>query len=85
MNSQDGRNEIILNAFDGNGVGIRLMDLKRNSGVMLGTNSDGIAGLGLMSSGGKVILDIGLKPDGSASFVIRDTEGRKELLRLPKP
>ena len=85
MNGRDGRNQIILDAADGKGVGIRLMDAKRNSGVMLGTNPDGITGLGLMSTDGKVILEIGLNPDGSALFVIRDSDGRKELLRLPKP
>ncbi len=85
MHGRDGRNEIILDAAGGNGVGIRLMDLKRNSGVILSTSPDGVAGLGLMSPGGRVILDLGLNPDGSALFVIRDAEGRKELLRLPKP
>jgi hypothetical protein len=43
----------------------------------------GIAGLGFLTPGGKIVLDMGVQPDGSARLIIRDTDG-KELLHLPK-
>jgi len=69
---------------DERGMGITLKDLKRDSGLALTTSPEGIAVLGFMSSGGKPVLDLGVKPDGSASLAIRDTDGT-ELFRLPTP
>ncbi len=83
LRARDGRDELVLGADDEKGLGITFRDHKRDSGLML-TNSEGIAGLGFLSPGGKIVLSMGVKPDGSALLTIRDTDG-KELLQLPKP
>jgi len=84
LSGRDGKDELVIDAGDERGMGISLKDLKRDSGLSLAASPEGIAGLGFMSAGGKVVLDLGVKPDGSASLAIRDTEG-KELFRLPTP
>ncbi|MFI5456052.1 MAG: hypothetical protein ACHRXM_11440 [Isosphaerales bacterium] len=84
LSGRDGRDELVMDAGNERGMGITLKDLKRDSGLSLAPSPDGIAGLAFMSSGGKPVLDLGVTPAGSASFAIRDTDG-KELFRLPTP
>jgi hypothetical protein len=78
----EGRDELALDAGGERSAGITLKDLKRDSGIMLAKTPEGIAGLGFMSPGGKLVLEMGAKADGVARLLIRDVEG-KELVRLP--
>jgi hypothetical protein len=80
---QDTRDQLILDAPPEGGVGIRLHDLKRDSGLLLATDRTGIGAMGFMSAGKKLVLDLGVNPDGTSRFIIRDVEG-KEIVRLPK-
>jgi hypothetical protein len=84
LSGREGRDELVLDIGDARGVGITLRDRKRDSGLMIATSPDGIAGIGVLSPGGKPVLDFGVQQDGSGLFSIHDTEG-KELLLLPKP
>jgi hypothetical protein len=80
---QNPRDQLILDAIPEGGVGIRLKDLEHDSGLLLATSPAGIGAMGIMSPGGKLVLDMGVNPDGTSRLVIRDVEG-KELVRLPK-
>ncbi len=80
---REGRDELLLDAGDQRGVVITLKDRKLDSGFMLANGPEGIAGLGFMAPGGKLLIEMGAKPDGSARLTIRDAEG-KELARLPE-
>jgi len=79
---REGRDELALDADDQGGAGITLKDLEHDSGYMLAKSPEGIGGLGFMSPGGKLVLEMGAREDGSARLIIRDAEG-KELVRLP--
>jgi hypothetical protein len=52
---QDGRDQIALEARVGKGLGISFRDTKRDSGLMIGTNPEGVAALGFIGKGGKLI------------------------------
>ena len=78
-----GRDEFVLHADADRGLGSTFRDRERDSGITL-TTTKGIAGLGFLSPGGKIVLDMGAQSDGRARLIIRDTDG-KELLQLPKP
>ena len=56
---------------------------KPKSGLMLTTSPDGIAAMGFMSPGGKLVLDMGVNPDATSRLIIRDAT-EKEVVRLPK-
>ena len=77
------QDQLILDAPQEGGVGMRLQNFKNNSGLLLSTSSEGIGAMGFMGPGGKLVLDFGVNPDGTCRFIIRDVEG-KELERLPK-
>ena len=79
---REGRDELALDAGGQKGAGITLKDLERDSGVMLAKSLEGIEGLGFMSPGGKLVLEMGVGADGAARLIIRDAEG-KELVRFP--
>jgi hypothetical protein len=80
---QDPSDQLILDAIPKGGVAIRLKDLQHDSGILLTTSPEGIAGIGIMSPGKKLIFDMGVNPDATSRLIIRDAEG-KELVRLPK-
>ena len=56
---------------------------KPKSGLMLTTSPEGIAAMGFMSPGGKLVLDMGVNPDATSRLIIRDAP-EKEVVRLPK-
>jgi hypothetical protein len=80
---QNPRDQLILDAIPEGGVGIRLADREHNSGVMLTTSPEGIAAMGFMSPGGKLVLDMGVNPDATSRLIIRDAT-EKVVVRLPK-
>ena len=80
---QDVRDQLILDAPAAGGVGIRFHDYEHDSGLLLTTSPEGIAAMGFMGGGGKVVLDLGVNPDGTSRLIIRDVED-KEIVRLPK-
>ncbi len=79
---RDGRDDLTLEMRPGMVMGVSLRDRKRDSGLLLGTSPDGVAALGFMGEGGKVILELGANPDGSSLLILRDKDG-KELRRFP--
>jgi hypothetical protein len=80
---QNPRDQLILDAVPEGGVGLKLTNLERDCGLLLTTGPDGIGAMGFMSPGGKLVLDMGVNPDGTFRLIIRDVH-EKELARLPK-
>jgi hypothetical protein len=84
LTGRDGRDQLTLEVQPGKGMAISLKDTKQDSGLLLGTSPEGVAACGFMGQGGKLLMDLGVNPDGSSRLIIRDMDG-KELQKFPMP
>ncbi len=80
---QNPRDQLVLDAIPEGGVAITFRDLEHDSGLLLATSRDGIAAMGFMSHGKRLVLDMGVNPEGTSRFAMRNVEG-KEIVRLPR-
>jgi hypothetical protein len=84
LTGRGGRDQLTLDVRTGTGMGISFKDTKQKSGLVIGTSPEGVAAFGFMGEGGKMLMDMGVNPDGSSRLSLRDKDG-KELQRLPLP
>jgi hypothetical protein len=80
----DGQERLDINALPKKGIGITFQNPKRDAGLLLSINPEGVAALGFVAQGGNHVLDLGVNPDGSAIIKMRDTNGRV-LFAAPQP
>jgi hypothetical protein len=73
----NGGDQLVLDVTPRRGSAIAFRNPKSQSGILLGADSAGIGGLGLMDRTGQRVVEIGMNPDGSARFTVRSTDGKK--------
>jgi hypothetical protein len=64
------------------GSSIAALDERHHARMILFSGPNGPAGMGFMSAGGELLLQIGVNPDDSAELVMRDNK-QKVLFRAP--